>query len=67
MNKNILYLTYDGLTDQLGQSQILPYIIGLTKIGYHFSIISAEKDEFFEEEKAKLKKFAKQTILIGIQ
>ncbi len=24
--KNILYVTYDGLTDQLGQSQILPYL-----------------------------------------
>ncbi len=59
MNKNILYLTYDGLTDQLGQSQILPYIIGLTKIGYHFSIISAEKDEFFEEEKSEIEEICK--------
>lgn len=39
----ILYLTYDGLTDPLGQSQVLPYIEGLTKIGYRFTIISFEK------------------------
>ncbi len=39
----ILYLTYDGLTDPLGQSQILPYIEGLTKKGYRFTIISFEK------------------------
>ena len=31
MEKQILYISYDGITDPLGQSQILPYIIGLTK------------------------------------
>lgn len=39
----ILYLSYDGLTDSLGQSQILPYIQGLSKKGYKFWIISFEK------------------------
>jgi len=42
---NILYLSYDGLTDQLGQSQILPYIIGLSKKGYKFTVISFEKEK----------------------
>lgn len=49
--RNVLYITYDGLTDALGQSQILPYVIGLTKLGYQFSIISCEKPEKFEEGK----------------
>lgn len=39
----VLYISYDGLTDPLGQSQILPYIIGLTKHGHSFHIISFEK------------------------
>ena len=43
--KKILYLTYDGLTDPLGQSQIIPYIIGLSKKGYQFTIVSFEKKE----------------------
>ena len=43
--KNILFVSYDGLTDQLGQSQILPYIISLTSQGYSFSIISFEKED----------------------
>lgn len=52
MPKHILYLSYDGLTDPLGQSQILPYIVGLSRqYGYHFSIISAEKAENFEAKK----------------
>ena len=41
MNK-ILYLTYDGLTDPLGQSQILPYLIKLS-LDNEIHIISAEK------------------------
>jgi glycosyltransferase involved in cell wall biosynthesis len=45
--KNILYITYDGLTDPLGQSQVLPYIIGLCKHGYKYTILSFEKKESF--------------------
>ena len=37
----ILYLTYDGLSDPLGQSQILPYIFKLNK-EHDFDIISFE-------------------------
>lgn len=49
MSKHILYISYDGLTDPLGQSQILPYLIGLNKeYGYTFSIISAEKTENYQ-------------------
>jgi len=33
MEKQALYLSYDGMTDPLGQSQVLPYIIGLQKKG----------------------------------
>jgi glycosyltransferase involved in cell wall biosynthesis len=39
----ILYITHDGLTDHIGQSQILPYLLGLSKLGFAISIISAEK------------------------
>ena len=42
---NVLYLSYDGMTDPLGQSQVLPYLFGLTKKGYNFHIISFEKQE----------------------
>ncbi len=44
--KSIIYLTYDGLTDNLGQSQILPYIKGINNSNqYKFFIISFEKDK----------------------
>jgi glycosyltransferase involved in cell wall biosynthesis len=50
--KHILYITYDGLTDFLGQSQVLPYILGLEAQGYRFSILSFEKPEKFSTNKA---------------
>ena len=27
----ILYISYDGMTDPLGQSQVIPYLVGLVK------------------------------------
>ena len=42
MNKNVLYISYDGMTDPLGQSQVLPYLSGLSKEGYSFHLISFE-------------------------
>lgn len=33
------------MTDPLGQSQVIPYLIGLTKYGYQFTILSCEKKE----------------------
>lgn len=42
--QNIFYISYDGITDPLGQSQILPYILGVSKNKiYKITIISFEK------------------------
>lgn len=56
MNKHALYLSYDGMTDPLGQSQVLPYIIGLQQKGIAFTLISFEKIERFKEEGAAIKR-----------
>lgn len=45
----VLYLSYDGLTDPLGQSQILPYLKGLAKLGYDIDIITFEKAAFYQK------------------
>jgi urate oxidase len=42
---NILYLTYDGLKDPLGQSQVLPYLEGLAAKGFNITVISFEKSQ----------------------
>jgi glycosyltransferase involved in cell wall biosynthesis len=54
--KHVLYLSYDGMTDPLGQSQVLPYLIGLSKKGYVFTLISFEKQDRFEKDKAVIQK-----------
>ena len=45
--RHIAYLTYDGLTDPLGQSQVLPYLAGLSNGDFRFTVISFEKDDAF--------------------
>ena len=50
-NKEILFISYDGMTDPLGQSQVIPYLSGLTKYGYEFTILSCEKPEQFAANK----------------
>lgn len=52
MSVPVLYLSYDGMTDPLGQSQVLPYICGLTQQGYKFTLISFEKKERYATDKA---------------
>jgi glycosyltransferase involved in cell wall biosynthesis len=54
MSTKVLYLSYDGMTDSLGQSQVLPYLIGLTKKGFSFHIISFEKSERFQQYRATI-------------
>src|SRR5215212_5921176 len=50
--KKILFISYDGMTDPLGQSQVIPYLIGLTKYGYEFTILSCDKPDRFKKYKA---------------
>ncbi len=40
------------MTDPLGQSQVIPYLAGLTKYGYSFTILSCEKPERFAKNKS---------------
>ncbi len=41
-NKKILYLSYDGVLEPLGSSQVLNYVLGLAK-SYNFILYSFEK------------------------
>lgn len=48
-NRKVLYISYDGLTDPLGRSQILPYLIGLSKRGHSIDLISCDKPHRLRE------------------
>ena len=49
---SVLYLSYDGMCDPLGGSQVLPYLFGLAKRGHQIDLISFEKPERTDEERA---------------
>jgi glycosyltransferase involved in cell wall biosynthesis len=42
---SVLYVTYNGLTEPLGRRQVLPYVIGLSRRGWRFTVVSFEKAE----------------------
>ena len=41
--REILYVTHNGITDHIGQSQIAPYCMKLAERGHRIHIVSAEK------------------------
>jgi len=50
----VLYLSYDGMCDALGRSQVIPYLQGLAKKGHRIHIISCEKKENFKKDGSKI-------------
>jgi glycosyltransferase involved in cell wall biosynthesis len=49
------------MTDPLGQSQVLPYLVGLSKQGYQFTLISFEKEERIEKGKDGIEKICRES------
>jgi glycosyltransferase involved in cell wall biosynthesis len=47
-----LYLSYDGMCDPLGASQVLPYLFGLARNGHRITLISFEKPGRGVDERA---------------
>ncbi len=54
--KNILFISYDGMTDPLGQSQVIPYLQGLSIHGYNIFLLSCEKKEVYTQRKEAVQK-----------
>lgn len=49
--KKILFISYDGMTDPLGQSQVIPYIQGLSRKDYSFVLLTFEKEVAYKNNK----------------
>jgi glycosyltransferase involved in cell wall biosynthesis len=60
----IIYISYDGMTDPLGQSQVLPYLIGLSNLNFEIHLVSFEKVEKFKLKKDFIEKLLKNTHII---
>ncbi|GEO03208.1 glycosyl transferase [Adhaeribacter aerolatus] len=60
VEKSVLFISYDGMTDPLGQSQVLPYLAGLSKLGYRFTLLSCEKPERYAQHKAIIEEITRE-------
>jgi glycosyltransferase involved in cell wall biosynthesis len=56
MQKKILFISYDGMTDPLGQSQVIPYLQGLSKKDFRFFLLSCEKQQVFIKNEDAVKR-----------
>jgi glycosyltransferase involved in cell wall biosynthesis len=56
---NVLYLSYDGLTDPLGQSQVLPYLCGLAA-DYAITVVTFDKPDQFEKKKKEIEAICRE-------
>lgn len=61
--KNVLYISYDGMTDPLGQSQVLPYLVGLSQV-YDFHLISFEKADRYTAHKAVIQQICDENNIV---
>ena len=43
----VLYVSYNGMLDPLGQSQVIPYLKELSKLGVQFTLLSFEREHAF--------------------
>lgn len=66
MKHKVLYITYDGLTDALGQSQILSYLTKLSTV-YEFYVLSFEKQLSYQKSCNRVEKSVADNGLIWIK
>ena len=45
----VLYISYNGMLDSLGQTQVIPYVRELSRAGVQFSLLSFEKPHAYTE------------------
>ena len=53
---DVIFISYDGMTDPLGQSQVIPYIKELSENNFKFHLISCEKPDNYKLHHKKIKK-----------
>jgi glycosyltransferase involved in cell wall biosynthesis len=60
--KRVLYVSYNGMLDPLGQSQVLPYLRELSKLGVQFTLLSFERPAAFSSEGAAKREELRQQL-----
>ena len=50
LNRRVLFISYNGMFEPLGQTQVLPYLRELAKRGVKFTLLSFEREKAFSSE-----------------
>ncbi|MGQ0559092.1 MAG: glycosyltransferase [Sphingosinicella sp.] len=56
----VIYISYDGLTDPLGRSQVLPYLAGLAALGHRILILSCEKPARMKSDGGRIARLCRE-------
>src|ERR1700761_9308678 len=54
-NMRVLYVSQTGMTEPLGQSQVIPYLTGLARAGYGIELVTFEPEEARDEAIARVR------------
>ena len=60
--KRVLFISYNGMLDPLGQTQVIPYLRELAKRGVQFTLLSFERGAAFEGEGVRSRDELKNTL-----
>jgi len=47
--RQVLYISYNGMLEALGQSQVIPYLRELSRRGVRFTLLSFEREAAFKD------------------
>ena len=53
LERRVLFISYNGMLDPLGQTQVIPYLRELAKRGVSYTLLSFERDKAFAPEGAR--------------
>ena len=62
----VLYISYNGMLDPLGQSQVIPYLKELNQRGVEFALLSFERPEALEKQASQLQQMKSALAARGI-
>ena len=66
--RRVLFISYNGMLDPLGQTQVLPYLRELAKRGVRFTLLSFERERAFTPEgTAKCEELRRELETQGIE
>ena len=62
----VLYISYNGMLDPLGQSQVIPYLKELNQRGVEFTLLSFERPEALAKHETEIERMRSDLAASGI-